>query len=224
MTNINIKYENTYFYEENKFSKNIKKILPPNFRNCVYHSPIELFYDFSNKWDMLVYESGDFFARHIDGKANNRHYCKLLLFPPKKLMDYEGGELVLYDVTKKIIITSDVDKWIMVGFPINVEHESLPIISDKKIIFKTGYEIPKEIYNFFKESEFKINSMDDLNEITNPNDYILQIEELTNKLSKTKMEILQLKNMKKEVEEKLSKMKIEKIKISKSIIQVETKV
>lgn len=143
----------------NQFDTKIKCIIPEIFRELEFNNPFNMGSNY--KWEMLYYKQGDFFSRHSDGKSNKRHFCTLLLLPPSNINRYTGGDLILYDGNDKIVIQPNSDKWMLVGFPINVEHESTPVISGRKIIFKTKFEIPKTLYQILKlnfEPRIKSNS------------------------------------------------------------------
>jgi hypothetical protein len=244
LENINIDLDSdkhNYYYfnqEEEKFNNLIKTILPKNLRLATYKLP----FGHNNKWDMLVYNEGDFFVRHTDGKANDEHFATLLLLPPKKIKFYpikdskiiiesfkistlspkeqvkssakmedltDQDNLVLYDGSKKIIISADDNEWSLIGFPINVEHECLQITFGRRVVFKTKFEIPKKIYEFYSNPKFTLSQNE------------LQIEESPespmDKLIKIGTELKNLKIAKKELKEKINMAKKNKKEIERSI-------
>jgi hypothetical protein len=144
---------------------------------------------------MLVYEPGDHFTKHTDGKTSQYHMATLLLLPPKKINNYTGGELVLYDGAKKVTMTADAKDWLLVGFPLNVEHECMPITSGTRIIFKTKFEIPKKIYDFFDKCPYQIS-----------NESIVTVQPLDNKQN-LETELEKLKQTKYEIKERIATIK-----------------
>ena len=51
-------------------------------------------------WDILKYDTGDYFNFHTDGKSEINHVGTILLLPPKSIFNYSGGELVLLSDNK----------------------------------------------------------------------------------------------------------------------------
>lgn len=100
-------------------------------------------------WNMLVYEGGDFFSKHTDGRANTQHYGTLLLFPPKCLSNYVGGDLIVHKGEDTITITADEKEWTLVGLPMDVEHECTPVISGKRIVFKAPFMVESKDNGIF---------------------------------------------------------------------------
>ena len=159
-----------YFSQTFRFENAIRLIIPKNFRNIRYFlEPFNGVTRESNNWDMLVYEKGDFFACHTDGKENDLHLATILLLPPKSINNYKGGELIVYDGNNNKIITAHETDWTVIGLPINIGHESKPVIEGKKIIFKTKFQINKEDFEFYKDTQYKFN-LDELPEHSKEDD------------------------------------------------------
>lgn len=152
-----------YGTESKLFDESIKKILPMNLRKAYYSMPCDYSFgsaETENNWDMMVYDEGDFFAKHTDGRANDTHYCTLLLLPPKKINRYTGGDLIIYDGPVQSVIRPHSTDWTLIGLPLNVPHECTPIQSGRRIVFKTKFVIPSLIDDVYglelstdKESE-----------------------------------------------------------------------
>lgn len=226
MENINIIMSDhkNYTKMENikkKFNSLIKTILPPNFRIANYKLP----FDLTTKWDMLVYEPGDFFVKHTDGKAKDRHLATLILIPPKKIninllnkkglkietknkTDEKQGNLVIYDGSIKKNILPDQNEWLLVGFPINVEHECTQVPPGiRRVVFKTKFEIPKKIYSFYSDPHYEITTCLEYN----------NNDDLINELTEIDKELRKLKITKKEFKEKIILAKKKKIDLERSI-------
>jgi len=93
-------------------------------------------------FDLIKYDVGDFFAPHQDGKKYNNHIGTILIYPPKNLYPYEGGELYLPN--ENITLKAFEDDWTMIFLNINVLHEVKPITSGVKYIFKTKLFISRD--------------------------------------------------------------------------------
>jgi len=91
----------------------------------------------SNEFEYIEYDKEGFFSVHVDRKRKENHTHTIILYPPQNIT---GGELVLYPYQTNIMnitIKPFAHKWIGAIIPINMYHESKPIISGKKIILKT---------------------------------------------------------------------------------------
>lgn len=84
--------------------------------------------------ELIKYEQGDKFEKHKDSKLEPLHCYTGLLYSPG---DYKGGDLIIYneDGTVEVIETSG-DAWKFVIFDVNLYHESTPIESGAKYVFK----------------------------------------------------------------------------------------
>ena len=213
LSNISICLDNDsyryYAYSADAFNTLIKTILPPNFKYANYREPYDSVYNTENHWDMLVYDKNDFFAKHTDGRISVRHYCTLVLIPPKKLNNYTGGELVLYDGNEKEIITADQNNWLLVGFPINVEHECLKILSGSRVIFKTKFEIPEKVHKLFCDVEF--NLLDDSDKM------LVNTKELESNFAQVGASLEKLYVTKKEINEQIAQLEKKKLELQKSL-------
>ncbi|XWV25505.1 hypothetical protein QJ856_gp0253 [Tupanvirus deep ocean] len=201
LTNISIKNKTNRWYScvESEFNESIKKILPRNFHPAHFDTPFEYTSDQNNKWDMLVYNQGDHFVRHTDGKTSERHFVTLILFPPKNIFPYHGGELVLYDGNTTVTIIANEKEWMLVGFPINVEHECKPITWGRRAVFKSKFEIPTKIYKFLSEAEFQFD--------VNKSLPMIDIDQTKAELVMVENELRQLKETKSLIKEKIFKNK-----------------
>lgn len=100
-----------------------------------------------DNFEYIEYSQGQHFSMHIDRKRNPMHTHSILIYPPT-ITDVEGGELKLYPFGDRSMISITIDmptnKWIGVIFPIDIQHESQPILnSGIKKIFKTTGSIVK---------------------------------------------------------------------------------
>lgn len=96
------------------------------------------------KWIILKYIKGDFFLKHKDKDigirdtiyGKQRHIASILLFPPKKNSQYDGGELIIYnDIDEKVIVADD-ELWTCVFFELGIIHEVKNIISGERVVLK----------------------------------------------------------------------------------------
>ncbi|XWV26841.1 hypothetical protein QJ857_gp0209 [Tupanvirus soda lake] len=211
LSNISIvnKTNEWYSYSETKFNESIKKIMPRNYQAAHFDAPLEYISYKHNNWDMLVYNQGDHFSKHIDGKISERHFATLLLFPPKKIFQYHGGELVLYDGNTTVTITAHDTEWMLVGFPINVEHECKQITWGRRAVFKTKFEIPSKIYNFFSEAEYQFDTNKSLHKVDQDQTKI--------ELTALEIQLQQLKEAKSQIKEKIFKSKTKMLELKRSI-------
>jgi hypothetical protein len=88
---------------------------------------------FHNEYEFIKYDRGGYFIRHRDRKRREDHSHTITFYPPQ---DVIGGELEMYVNDEKIIIPMSPDEWKCVIFPIEIEHESMPVISGIKRIIK----------------------------------------------------------------------------------------
>lgn len=93
---------------------------------------------FDDTYELIKYNAGGHFIPHIDRKRYPEHNLSILLYPPVSNFT-EGGELVLYpfessDISVQIKLSKT--NWICVIFPIDILHESKPVISGHKVVIK----------------------------------------------------------------------------------------
>ena len=89
-----------------------------------------------NEWELLAYEEGGFFNKHTDRKRSLHHKYTALLYLPSS---YTGGEMIIYGDYHQInFIFENIDKPVLLIFDINMPHESLPVTSGIKFLFKTA--------------------------------------------------------------------------------------
>jgi len=94
-------------------------------------------------FNLLKYEEGDFFKEHQDSKYIENHIGTILVYPPKKLSNYEGGELYLSK--ENVIIEAYEDKWSIVLLHVNTLHEVKPLKSGLRYVFKQHFIIDDNI-------------------------------------------------------------------------------
>lgn len=97
------------------------------------------------KFNLLKYDIGNFFKKHIDhyfgnfelnGKKFN-HIGTILVLPPMYLHTHTGGDLVLFINESDVkIIKSDTDEWTIIIFLLNTPHEVLELLSGIRYVFK----------------------------------------------------------------------------------------
>lgn len=94
----------------------------------------------------MKYEEGGFFKEHQDSKSNKNHIGTILIYPPKELFNYEGGELYL--PKENVLIEAFENYWSMVLLHINTLHEVKQIISWTIYVFKQSFLIEDNCKNF----------------------------------------------------------------------------
>jgi hypothetical protein len=110
-----------------------------------------------NDWELLAYEEGGFFNKHKDRKRFEAHKYTALLYIPS---NYTGGEITFYDKPQVQYVLNDIDRPYLLIFDINMPHESLPVTSGIKYVFKTAvlsydnriektYESDEELYRSY---------------------------------------------------------------------------
>jgi hypothetical protein len=153
-----------------KFNESVKLILPEKYSIAEYEIPYSG-YSSVNRWDMLVYDKNDFFIKHTDGKLSDRHYATLLLLPPKKINNFTGGDLIIYSINEPVTINADLNNWQLIMFPIDIYHECTKILTGRRIIFKSKFEIPTHVFELdkFKNSNYGIFKETPSNPITSDN-------------------------------------------------------
>lgn len=137
-------------------------------------------------WKLLKYEEGGKFDEHIDGIKNERHMGTMILLPPKKLSNYKGGELVLFDDDKKIEISNDENKWIFVYIPTNMKHKVNQVLEGTRFSYTKEFIIKEKYYNLM--NSIIINDFDVFDENKMKKDFI------KNKIDKYEEEIVKIRN------------------------------
>lgn len=80
----------------------------------------------------LMYTSGMHFGQHTDNSAATNHVGTLLIFPPKSLIPFTGGELsVGYDV-----YDPNETEWTMIYLDLNTLHGVHTVTSGTRVSFK----------------------------------------------------------------------------------------
>lgn len=107
--------------------------------------------DFNQEWELLAYTEGGFFGKHVDRQVNPNHKYTALLYPK---CTHTGGELILEDEFSSTVFESfKLKDWILVIFPISMQHESLMVKSGIKYVFKTQIFIDIPYIVSLKENE-----------------------------------------------------------------------
>lgn len=143
---INTNIRNSYYAKED-----LKIYLHPIIYNNIFEKitninikfDLDLIYDKNGhylKWKLLKYEKDGFFTKHKDGKKNNLHFGTMLILPPKTINSYKGGELVLYINNDKVIINQYEEKWKLIIFGLDVEHELNKVLEGTRYVFKSEVE------------------------------------------------------------------------------------
>lgn len=97
----------------------------------------------NQEWELLLYNEKGFFNKHRDRQLNQNHKYTALLYPKST---HKGGELILEDeFSTTIIESSKMLNWTLVIFPINLQHESLPVKSGIKYLFKSSIFIDEKV-------------------------------------------------------------------------------
>eukprot|EP01083_Nonionella_stella_P118142 352605_1 len=81
--------------------------------------------------EIVVYEPGGYFGKHVDSMVDEYDYTLLLILPT----EYEGGELLIEDK----VIRSNPSAWQSILFYKHIEHECKEILSGYKIVFKMHF-------------------------------------------------------------------------------------
>lgn len=123
-------YSINLYFKKNVFHKIAEFLEEPETENFLYNDKY---------YDLLKYEKGDFFKEHQDSKYNEYHIGTILIYPPKKESNYEGGELYL--PKENITIKAFDNEWSIVILHINTLHEVKPITSGIRYVFKQKFII-----------------------------------------------------------------------------------
>lgn len=98
---------------------------------------------YKTKFELLKYNVGGFFLKHKDRLMSKEtdfylhtHMC--LLYPPKTLSEYEGGEIIFYDEENNeyLLEPSKFEKWTFVLFEQKTLYEVKPITKGIRYVFK----------------------------------------------------------------------------------------
>lgn len=91
-------------------------------------------------YQLVKYEPGDFFAKHLDTQINEYHkYTCLIFLPQTNGSGFEGGDLILTNSAGtfcSIIKTSDFKEITMVILSLDLFHEITPITRGKRYVLK----------------------------------------------------------------------------------------
>lgn len=105
---------------------------------------------FDQEWELLAYTENGFFNKHHDRQLNKNHKFTALLYPKS---NHSGGELILEDDDSITIFeSSKINNWTLVIFPISMNHESLPVKSGIKYVFKSPIFVDDE-YNIIMKND-----------------------------------------------------------------------
>lgn len=117
----------------------IWNLLPPLYRSGKLS---EVMWDSASDGSVLKYLPGCFFSKHTDAVDSVRHMLTVLYYPP--LLDYTGGELVLYTGADEVVIDRSMhkDSWLVVMFQMGVPHEVKPVTSGVRYTIKTKFQLP----------------------------------------------------------------------------------
>lgn len=192
------KYYNTVELN-NEFNKFIIDTYGENFKN----EGLDNFFfkdenqeNFYRKWKVHKYMNDGFFVKHSDTKINENHIGTMVLLPPKLYSEYEGGELILYDINDSAKIEEkvvpNIDTWKLVFIKIGQQHEISKVTKGIRYSFTSPYFInfttqtlkSSKKYNTKLSSE-KINQVllkDAQSKIDTYNSKIKKLEEMKMKL------------------------------------------
>lgn len=112
------------------------------------------------------------------------------MLPPLRLNRYSGGSLIIYDGPEKIVIDAHPVDWTLIGLPINVQHECIPITNGKRIVFKTKFEIPQAVYDICAKIPLPTNFFESVQDSTTISKYENDLCKFENKNSLEKFVIV----------------------------------
>ena len=195
IANIKCKFNITDESQE-LISENIGQIIPTYFSHYPFSDILSVDYndDYGKshrKWDLVIYNKDNKFARHTDGKEDECHFGTLLLFPPSDYNKFTGGELVFFQSGKELatLFPHQFNSWTLVAFPINVEHECRPILSGTRYVFKSKLNLPLSYITLHEVKEdalpIPISTKDIQEDIKSYEKEILGYEEKIKQLSET---------------------------------------
>ena len=87
----------------------------------------------ASKFTLIKYEVGDFFTPHVDHKGD---FTCLILGGT----EYEGGVLKLNDNGVEVSVKPGANKYLMVIFAVDVQHEVTPVTKGVRYILKASIE------------------------------------------------------------------------------------
>ena len=91
----------------------------------------------SARYSVIEYIAGGFFLEHQDKKQKRTHCATLLVFPPAVAnLEHTGGELIL-DKGRFRFDSSSNKVWKFIAFHTELPHECKPILSGRRVVFKT---------------------------------------------------------------------------------------
>lgn len=127
---------------------------------CPIRSPKEDPHN-ESRYQLLKYEKGDFFNKHLDRKQTPEHEYTCLIIINDKENEYEGGELILTDQDNIYNIhVSEACKLecVMIIFSIDLYHEITPITKGARYVFK------KPMYDYVYKPKSNENETEKSNE------------------------------------------------------------
>ena len=96
-----------------------------------------LLWPFSGSYNVIEYGVGGFFSEHQDKKQKRNHCATLLIFPPAVgILAHTGGELIL-DRGRVRFDSSANREWTFIAFHTELAHECKPVLSGRRVVFKT---------------------------------------------------------------------------------------
>jgi len=100
------------------------------------------------KYDVIEYGPGGFFSEHQDKKHKKIHCGTLLIFPPAiDILQHTGGELII-DRGRFRFDSSKNTEWTFIAFHSELPHECKPVISGRRVVFKTELYSTKPVHSF----------------------------------------------------------------------------
>lgn len=111
----------------------LKRLVPEKRKNYID-------WNTKQKYEVIVYETGGFFASHTDRIKSKCHFATLLIFPPAlEECSHMGGDLVITKENgEKFLFESSKNlQWTILAFHPRLRHEILPITSGNRVVLKT---------------------------------------------------------------------------------------
>jgi len=113
-----------------------------------------------NKLDTLQiikYEVGSFFRKHVDGQYGKNHMGTLLMIPPNTTR-HVGGDLVIYDPQNDSIeidrIIAHSTCWTFVVLKIGTPHEVTEVTYGCRYVYKCPIALSERIIEFYDSIDF----------------------------------------------------------------------
>ena len=122
-----------FFIQPEIVIEEFKKLVPENKKNYVDWKT-------KQKYEVVVYEPGGFFAEHTDRIRSKTHFATLLIFPPAVgTLSHVGGDLLITkEKGEKFTFESSKNlQWTILAFHPRLRHEILPITSGNRVVLKT---------------------------------------------------------------------------------------